>query len=453
MKKNMMKWMITSMILLTSLGSDAQEVLRAYINEGLLNNIVLKEKTVSLEKSLIALKEAKSLFLPSSNFEGTYTVAGGGRSIGVPVGDLMNPVYQTLNQLTGSEKFPSIQNVSEQLLPNNYYDVRIKTTMPIINPDLRYNRNIKSEQVKLQQNEIDLYKRELIKEIKVAYYNLLAATEAISIFENAMAVLQQNVRVNQSLLSNGKGLPAYVSRSESELKKVESELQVAKNSSENAKAYFNFLLNKPLDYPVQLTNQVSSDSMLNVITNKLTNVATREELKSLKISGNINENLLKMNHSFRTPRLNAFVDLGAQGFDFKVNNNALFYVGGLQVTIPIFQGKRNLYKIEQTQWDIKNNSIQKENTQKQLELAAHTSRNNVLSVHSNYLASQKQLEAARQYFKLIDRGYTEGVNSFIEFLDARNQLTSSQLQVNITKYKLAAAVADYERQTASYIIN
>ncbi len=453
MKKGNKKLGLTGLIMMLSLGTQAQEILREYINEALQNNIVLKEKRVALDKSLIALKEAKSLFLPSSHFEGGYTLADGGRTIDIPVGDLMNPVYQTLNQLTGSEKFPTIQNVSEQLLPNNFYDVRIKTSMPLVNPDLRYNRNIKDEQVKLRQNEIDIYKRELIKEIKVAYYNLLAATEAITIYENALNVMQHNVKVNQSLLANGKGLPAYVSRSESELKKVESQLQSAKNEQENAKAYFNFLLNKPLDYPVQLSSHTNTDSLLVTITGKQYNISGREELNNLKIAGNINENILKMNQSFRTPRLNAFLDLGVQGFDFKVNNQSLFYLGGLQVTVPIFQGKRNLYKIEQTELDIKNISLEKENTRQQLQLAAHTSRNNVLSVQSNYLSSQKQFEAARQYFKLIDRGYTEGVNTFIEFLDARNQLTSSQMQVNITKYKVAAAVANYERQTASYTVN
>ncbi|HEX6181670.1 MAG TPA: TolC family protein, partial [Chitinophagaceae bacterium] len=61
-----------------------------------------------------------------------------------------------------------------------------------------------------------------------------------------------------------------------------------------------------------------------------------------------------------------------------------------------------------------------------------------------------QQEAATNYFKLIDRGYREGVNSFIEFLDARNQITTARLQAIINKYKVFNAMADYERQTAAY---
>ena len=157
------------LIFLVSLAatSMSQEAIPSqYITMAMENNLVLKEKKLSLEKSLIALKEARSLFLPTTWLEGTYTLAQGGRSIDFPVGDLLNPVYKSLNQLTGSNNFPTVSNVSEQLLPNNFYDVRVKTTMPLINPDLRINRDIRQQQNMLQQNEVDIYKRALLVELE-----------------------------------------------------------------------------------------------------------------------------------------------------------------------------------------------------------------------------------------------------------------------------------------------
>jgi outer membrane protein len=382
-------------------------------------------------------------------FEGTYTLAQGGRSIDFPVGDLLNPVYKSLNQLTGSNNFPTIGNVSEQLLPNNFYDVRVKTTMPLINPDLKINRDIKQQQIVLQQNEVDIYKRALIKELKLAYYNYLVAGNAVAIYRNALEITEQNLRVNESLLRNGKGLPAYVSRAESEVRQVSSQLQSALNDQQNAKAYFNFLLNRPLADSIAAQELTLDESKLPLL-NQNNDVNGREELKSLELARSINQNVLKMNRSFRTPRLNAFLDLASQGFDFKVNNKSFFYLGGLQLQVPIFTGKRNLYKIEQTTIDSEVLRVNNAQVRQQFELAALVSHNSIITAYNNYRAAMKQQDAARNYFKLIDRGYKEGVNSFIEFLDARNQLTNSQLQVNINKYKVFGAVADYERQTASY---
>jgi hypothetical protein len=49
---------------------------------------------------------------------------------------------------------------------------------------------------------------------------------------------------------------------------------------------------------------------------------------------------------------------------------------------------------------------------------------------------------------LIDRGFKEGVNTFIEDIDARNLLTSAQLQVSINQYKVLVAATKFERETA-----
>jgi outer membrane protein TolC len=430
--------------------ASGQEALKQYIDEALEKNLVLNERKISLDKSLVALKEARSLFLPTTWFEGQYTLAKGGRSIDLPIGDLLNPVYKTLNQLTATNEFPTVSNKSEPLLPNNFYDARIKTTMPIINPDIRINRDIKQQQVALQQNEVDIYKRELVNQVKAAYYEYLLAGEGVRIYQSAVQVVNENLKINQSLLANGKGLPAYVSRAESEVKRVESQVQNAINEQQNAKAYFNFLLNKPLDDSI-IVNEFSLDQgvfPLAVATGD--NVSAREELKSLDISRDINSNVLKMNRSFRTPRLNAFLDLASQGYDFKVNDKSLFYLGGVQLQVPIFSGKRNLYKIQQTKLDAQTIELITSNTKQELQLAASISKNNAGSAYVNYQAAIKQQESSEKYFKLINKGYREGVNTFIEFLDARNQLTNSQLQVNITKYKALTALADYERQTASY---
>ena len=430
--------------------ASAQEALKQYIDEALENNLVLKERKISLDKSFVALKEARSLFLPTTWFDGQYTLAKGGRSIDIPVGDLLNPVYKTLNQLTATNEFPTVSNKSEPLLPNNFYDARIKTTMPIVNPDIRINRDIKQQQVALQQNEVDIYKRELVKQVKMAYYEYLLAGEGVRIYQSAVQVVNENLKINQSLLANGKGLPAYVSRAESEVKRVESQVQNAVNEQQNAKAYFNFLLNKPLEDSI-IVNEISLDQGVFPLTvATVDNVSAREELKSLDISRDINANVLKMNRSFRTPRLNAFLDLASQGYDFKVNDKSLFYLGGVQLQVPIFSGKRNLYKIEQTKLDAQTIGLITSTTKQELQLAASVSKNNAGSAYLNYQAAIKQQESSEKYFKLINKGYREGVNTFIEFLDARNQLTNSQLQVNISKYKALTAVADYERQTASY---
>ncbi len=427
-------------------------VLEAYIRIAIDSNLVIRQKKTSLEKSMLALQEAKSYFLPSVSLGGQYILAKGGRTIDIPVGDLMNPVYSTLNQLTGSTRFPQIENVSEQFLPNNFFDVRVRTTYSILNPEIKYNKLIKEQQIELSEGELAIYKRELIKDVKTAYYTYMLATEGIRIYENTQTVVQRGLQVNESLYKNGRGLPAYINRSEADVQQVEAQLQNAKNESEKAKAYFNFLLNRALNEPVEISTPELAGISLEA-GDDLNALKRREEMIQLQTAENINKNVVKLNESFRQPKLNSFLDLGAQGFDFVLNDQGPYYMFGLQLDMPIFQGKRNLYKIDQSRKELENTLTQKELVAKQIGLSAFTARNNVMTAISNYRAAQKQVQAARSYFKLVDKGRSEGTNSFIEWLDARNQLTGSEVQEQINKYRALIAWADYERQIASITIN
>jgi outer membrane protein TolC len=162
---------------------------------------------------------------------------------------------------------------------------------------------------------------------------------------------------------------------------------------------------------------------------------------------------LKFNKAYHAPRVNAFLDLAMQDFNFAVKKNSFFYLGGVQMTIPIFAGNRNLNAIKQSELDIKMLEMQDKDVRQNLQLAAFTSKSNAKNSYNNFQNSIKQEESATKYFKLIDRGYKEGINNYIELLDARNQLTQSQLQKEVSRYRLLAALAEYERQTSSYNLN
>jgi len=282
------------------------------------------------------------------------------------------------------------------------------------------------------------------------------AEKAILIYQNALTVVRANLRTNQSLLQNGKGLPAYVSRAEAEVKDVETELANAENNKEKAIAFFNALRNADLEQEVVISDVKLPEELVAIASTKdpkNLNINGREELKSLSLARDIHYQSLKFNKAYHSPRVNAFLDLAAQDFDFKVRNSSFFYLGGIQVTVPLFAGNRNLHQIRQNELDIQKLELRDQDLRRNLELAAFTSRSSARNSYNNFLNAVKREEAAQRYFNLIDRGYKEGINNFIEMLDARDQLTRSQLQKELERYRLLAALADYERQTSSYILS
>lgn len=425
--------------------------LEAYISEGRAQNLVLKQKNISLQKALLALQTARSMYQPSIDFQANYTTATGGRNIPLPLGDLMNPVYATLNQLTNSHNFPTLENEKINFLPKNYYDVRVRTSMPLINTDIAYNKRIKEQQVHLQEFEIQTYERELVKNIKAAYYNYLNAKQAVKIYESALQLAEESKRVNERLLENGTGLHAYVLRSNSEVQQVHAQITQAKQQEKNARLYFNSLLNRESDAQINIEYNPDED-IAQVTTLLLENadISDREELKSLQEAMNINETIIQMNKKFSVPKINGFVDLGSQAERLRINKESQYVMVGVQLELPLYNGKRNLHKIKQSQLDLDDAAINKTNVINQLEMSSHIAKNNLFATWETYQSSLKQLEAASAYQRLIERGYRAGTNTYIETIDARNQLTTAHLSTIVNKYNVLLAAANLERETAAY---
>lgn len=424
-----------------------QQALDRYIEAGLKNNLVLQQKGLSLEKAMFALKESNRLFFPSVTLLGDYLSGSGGRSIDIPVGDLMNPVYSTLNQLTSSQSFPQIENSSTNFLPENYYDVKLRTSMPLFNNDLIRNKKIQNERVLLQEEELEVYKKELTKNIEVAYYRYLAALNAVTIYESAGKLAEEGKRVNESLLKNGKSVMAYVIRSESEILTLEAKRNDALRQSENARLYFNFLINTDAASQVDTATTGIADlaSIESLIVNPA-DISRRGELMMLQNAASIQEQLLKKDKGYWYPRLNGFLDLGSQAADFKYNDQSRFYLVGVQLEIPIFTFGKNSYNAKQSEIDYRHRLLENDLTKKQIQLSADAARNDLAAALENYKAALKQLEAASIYQRLIERGYREGVNSFIETLDARNQVTTANMQLVIDRYTLLGKLAIYKRE-------
>jgi outer membrane protein len=443
------KYVLLPLFVLAGLATSlhGQGLLDGYVREGLSSNLVLKEKQLGLQRGLLGLQNAKRLFLPAVNLSGTYTLAQGGRSISLPVGDLMNPVYATLNQLTQSNAFPQIENVEEQFLPNNFYDLKVRTTMPLINSDLIRNRNIQTMSAEMQQFEVEAYQLELVKEIRTAYYRYLMAIEARSIFESAEGLVVQNLRVNRSLLENGKGLPAQVLRAESELENIRSQRSGADANVANAQAYLNFLLNRSTDTPLE-TEVLTLPDNLDTQLNDAAGGAQRPELGRLDIAHAVSAEALKMEQQYWVPRLSAFVDLGSQAFDFEFGGKSLYAMAGLQLDVPLWNGGRDHTDIALREQGLRELENKRQQAVQGIALATQTRRNSTLAAFVAWKSALRQTEAAEAYFRLVEKGYAQGAYSLIEQIDARNQVTQARLLANIRKYETFIGLAEYQREIA-----
>lgn len=427
---------------------DAQSVLDGYIQEALQSNQGLKQQEIYLDKALNALKEARGLFLPNLSLLGNYTKAAGGRTIDIPIGDLLNPVYSSLNEITQSHSFPQVQNASVQLNPDNFYDARIRTALPLINAEIWYNKKIKKEQITQQQAAVNVYKRELVKNIKTAYFQYYQAEQSIAIYKSSLALVNESIRVNESLVRNGVRNNTALTRSQAEKEKIDASITQCINNARNARSYFNFLLNRDLAAEI-----VIDSALFDTDPAVSTDVKMREELTQLQKGMAAYGLVEQMQRSYLIPKLSTFLDLGSQGFNFDVNNKTRYYLWGINLQWDLFAGGQHRYKSQQAKNDKQALEAQYNETEKALEMQSQQASNNFNTAIANYRSAQKQVQLANKYYNDQLRVYKEGQLLYIELVDAINQYTTAQLQLSLSQAVMLGAAADIERTQASYTLN
>ncbi len=421
-----------------------------YIREAFQNNKVLQQRYMDIDKSMYALKEAKSYFLPSTTLAANYTLSRGGRSIDLPLGDMMNPVYSTLNDLTQSSKFQNLSNETIFFNANNFYDVKLHTSWDIYNTDRTFNKKISEENIKYQEIKAVQYKRQLVKEVKTAWFQYQQLLQEKEILQSALEMADEALRTNQILEKNGRANNTVILRSETEKNTIKSSVTLLEGKITNARAYFNFLLNRPLDTGIDGKTDFKTPETTFAALQGSSEVA--EVLQLANTTLQIASLQHKLSKSSLNPKIGVFLDLGVQELAWKVKSNSPYYILGVNLKWDVFSAGRNKYRISQSALDINRETAKKEHLQSNVTMQQQNAEVSYTTAMSGYQASLQSLTLAEKYYGDQLKIYKQGKLLYIELLDAQNQLTQSRQNAVSTLLNLHIAYTELEYQQALYPI-
>ena len=407
------------------------------------HNKILKAKGFQLSSASFALREAKSLYGPSVVFGTQYTLASGGRSINFPVGDLLNPVYGTLNQLTQTNAFPQIENVNEQFLPDNFYDARFRITQPIYYPDLVINKKMKSEAIVTKEIEIKAFKREISKEVMTAYFGVMTSKKAVEIYEAADTLLTEAKRTTQSMIKNGIALPSAQSRIENQISGNLSQIIGAKSNNTNANNYFKFITGLAKDEKIEELPLPELPIILENIS------GIREDIQQINQGIKMQSLAMQKENNYYLPKLGAQLDLGSQAFDFGFEPYALL---GVNLEINIFDNKRNSHKKDGIKAEIMALESQKNHVEDMISLQITTAKENVFSALEQANTFKSRISATAKIYQDVQKKYREGTANYLDLIDAQTQVTHINLQYIIAQNNAWVKWAEYIYATASFTI-
>ncbi len=451
MRKSLLSLLLCLGGLVGARAQTSPAALDAYVAEGLQSNLALKGQTLSLEKSLRALEEAKGMFLPTLDLNARYSRAAGGRTIEFPVGDLLNPVYGTLNQVTGSDRFPTLQNVNTPFLRPQEHETKLRLVQPVFQPGIHYNHQIKSLQAEGQQAAVQTYRRQLEADIRTGYFNYLKAVKAISLYRQVQALQQASLRLNQKLLDNQKITADVVYAARADLADTELKIAEAEKNRTVAAAYFNFLLNKPLDTGIQADTTFSFGDAPAVSTDAAVVSAAlrnREELSQLRYGIQAAARGTRLYRGNALPTLSLVVDYGFQGASYRFTPADDFVQGSLVLNWNLFGGLQNRSRIAQADLDRQRLETQYEELQAQIRLQAVEAAENLATARQALETNRQRVASARRYHEIVDKKYREGAALYVEYLAALTTLTNAASGLILAEYDYQVRQVEYKRVTA-----
>jgi outer membrane protein len=417
----------------------AQTTLETYVQSALSHSLALKQEDLEIEKALENVNQARALFYPKLSFNPTYSLAAGGRKLEFPLGDLLNPVYGTLNQLTKTNNFPQVSNVSQLLAPNNFHDTKFSFQYAIFNPEIKYNYLIQKQLVSVQEAKRKVIENEIRYNVTSAYYQYLQTIEALKVYENARTTLNELLRLNQKLVNNQVATKDVVAAAEYEISKLNQQVAVMKKNQNLAKAYFSYLTNQaqaPLppeggfnDGDLKIAFQKAMAT--NQVPPPGAGLGTMAVLdRSVKVSESA---ILLQEKAGKFPSVFVGGNAGFQGFGYTFGSQG-YALAQFGLSWDLFKGYERKSKIQQAKIQTEILQTKKLEVEQQLELQIEQAFLELQATRENLKLTADAKTKAEAYFKILDSKYKNGNLLFIEWLKAQNEVTAAQIQQSLAQF-------------------
>src|SRR6185369_17120205 len=354
---------------------DVDLVTSEYVTAALQSNLALQGQQLEVQRAEAALRAARARFLPELALQARYTRADGGRNFDEPVGSLLNPAYQTLNELLAAQgqppRFAPIPDASIPFQREEEQDTRVTLRQPLYQPAIAAGAQAQRELLRSAGAAENVLRRQLRRDVSVAYLNWLMALRARAVLDATREVLDENLRVNESLLRNGRVTEDQVLRARTEQLALQQQLRAATSGVDQARHYVNFLLNRDLDTPLEDARVPTFDTASQAAPDTaqlLLATQNRPELTQAAAQAAAAKAAQRAAHAALLPSLSLGVDAGTQGESWQFGPGYNFAAASLVLSWKFFDGGANRAEVDRARLAARRAQLQQDAIAQQVSL-------------------------------------------------------------------------------------
>lgn len=327
----------------------------------------------------------------------------------------------------------------------------LSLSLPVFAPAVYQNMKLTKEDILLAQEKARGSRLDLINQIKKAYYSVLLSKDSKDVIEKSYKVSEENFNV-----VNNK----YIAGSVSEYDKITAEVQMRNMKSSVVSAETGLTLATlqlkvlmGIDTNIGLNINDSLKAYENSLTLSNTEV-TAEELSNNSTLRQLDQNRVLLERTRKILRTNFMPTVGLQLayqytsysndnwnlFKYKYSPSSTLQVG---ISIPVFQAS-NWTKLKSNKIQLSQLTDTRENTERQLTMAAESYRQNMIKTISKLESDREAVKQANKAVSISSKRYEVGRGTILELNQSETALVQTELTYSQSIYDFLQNKADLD---------
>ena len=379
------------------------------------NNLQIKVAEKSFQSAKADYRQSNALFLPNINVSHT----------GISTTNPLMAFGSKLNQeiLTASDFNPALLNDPDV---TQNFATKIEVQQPLFNLDGLYGRQAAKAKMDAFQLQTERTKEYLELEVSKAYMQLQLTYKAVKVLEKANATAQGNLKMVENYFKNGMLQKTDLLNVQVRVNEITNQLQYAKSNVQNASDYLAFLLNEDMAgktyKPAEaLDNSIAIESMNTTISD------SRKDIQAMQKSSEAYKKMFQSSKFGFLPRLNAFGSY--ELYDKNIfGTSAKGYVVGAQLSWNVFDGYKNIGKMQKAKADFEKATVETEQYKKQSQLELSKTNRQLLDAENKVNLSKLAFEQSQEAFRIRQNRFTQGLEKTTDLLMAETQMAQKELE-------------------------
>jgi outer membrane protein TolC len=332
-------------------------------------------------------------------------------------------------------------------------------TIPLFAPAIYSTMKMSRMQRELAVEQARSSRITMVNSVKKAFYQILLLENSYAVLKESDRTIRETVENTRTMYGAGLASEYDLLTAEVQLSNLQPNLISVGNSIDIAKQMLKMYLSIPENVAIAVSGSLDEhrEGSFAALPSPSTDLSDNSDIRQLDYQQSLVRQQIKLTNTGYMPSVAAYGSFILTGADktMRFGMTGIEAVNkwrwqnplsaGIRVSIPIFTGLKEHYKVKQLRNSIAQIDLQKDYLREAKQLEASTAVNSLMTAREKVVANEKTVEQAEKAYNISRTRFDAGAGTMLEVNQAELNVTSARLNRSQAIYDLLAAQADYDK--------